>query len=201
VTSRRVEDIIHESVRQVLDGLCVVAAADWDWTSRSDKMAWTKITNWVSRGYVVFFVLLFVFFSHLVVLLILNSQLLKFSSQRLELSGRVSRLDSTSVAPGDLANAPESFGLSLRAEAPYVMVERLKNTKAWSTLEEKTAAYARRMELMGEQIRLADGQFGRVEARVLLWTPLVEGFCLLSVFGGLACLIVMIRRDSAAQGK
>jgi hypothetical protein len=158
-------------------------------------MMWIKTKDWAARGYGVFTVLFWVFLSLHVAQLILDSQLDKFSDQRNELRMRVSDPNSISTAPADLARAPELLWLGLRVEAPDVAVERLKDTVAWVLLEEKTASYARGMEFMRKQIRLADTQFDRVKRRLSLWSLLTVGLCGLSCPAMLACLRSKSERD------
>lgn len=95
--------------------------------------------------------------------IVLSRFSIKRSKFELELMGP--RLSST-IAPQNLASAPESFWLSLRVEAPDVAVEEITKTKAWADLEERAAAYAQRLELMERQKRYSDEQHMRLSGWV-----------------------------------
>jgi hypothetical protein len=77
----------------------------------------TKKGNWVSRGYAIFSALLFVFGFLSIAGSRLITQLSEFRTERMQLSPKQLDLGSGSIAPENLARAPESFWLGLRVEA------------------------------------------------------------------------------------
>ena len=108
--------------------------------------------NWSSYGYTVFWSL---FMAGCLLSIVLSTFGTKRSKFELELMGPGL---SNTVAPQNLASAPESFRLSLRVEAPDVAVEEITQTKAWADLQESVSAYAQRLELMERQKRYVDKQ-------------------------------------------
>lgn len=82
----------------------------------------------------------------------------RFSIQLSKFGIELSELGLISIAPQNLARAPESFRLSLRVEAPDVPVEKMTKTKAWSDLQEKLSGYAQRLELLEAQRRHIEQQ-------------------------------------------
>ena len=102
--------------------------------------------NWASYGFNVFSTCVIV--GNL--LIIVNS---RFRTQLMKFDIELTELGLISIAPQNLARAPESFWLALRVEAPDVSAREMTKTKTWQDLQEKVSGYAQRLELMERQRR------------------------------------------------
>jgi hypothetical protein len=147
-------------------------------------MSMTK-ANWPSYGYSVISTLFITF----CILSIVES---KFCIRFSQFSMERSKLGLISIAPENLAGAPESFWYKLRVEAPDVAAEEMTKTKAWSRLQEQVSAYAQRLELMERQSEDIEEHFMRLST----WTSWLT----LALAVGMAALAILMNRKGREDG-
>ena len=105
-------------------------------------------TDWISHGLTVSYSLFFVFCSFNILDTGFSTRMTRSNLRAYESGIRAS------LAPENLATAPESLRLGLRVESRDLPTEEMTKTKAWSKLQNTVSEYARRLEFVEAQNEL-----------------------------------------------
>lgn len=132
--------------------------------------------NWAFTAYFIFAALLITFC------------VLSISESKASL--RITELGTESIAPQNLRTLPRTFELNLQSEAPSFPIEEMTTSQSWINLQDKVAAYAERLEVMGAQ--------NRIRQERISYCTLVSSFGMIAFAMLLAYTFAMRRKRANA---